>query len=137
MENSRAAFRQLTYPKVLITALLLGVLAWFSEGLALWLILAALESPLSLNGAVAIYSISTLVGALSTLPGGLVGTEASMLALLRQVGAGRGAASAGTLLVRLVTLWFAVLLGILALVLLSRQRGAYTEAEESGSLGMR
>ncbi len=43
-----------------------------------------------------------------------------MLALLQQGGVARGAAAAGTLLVRLVTLWFAVAIGLGALAMLNR-----------------
>ena len=59
-----------------------------------------------------------LVGAITTLPGGLVGTEGVMVALLQQLGTGRGAAVLGTLLVRVATLWFAVVIGLAALAYL-------------------
>ncbi len=127
--DSRAAFRTLASPRALLAGMMLSLLAWLSEGVALWVILGAMDSQASLNGSVAIYSMSTLIGALSTLPGGLVGTEASMLALLQQTGANKGDASAATLLVRLVTLWFAVGLGVMALLILSRQRGRSRTAE--------
>ena len=54
-----------------------------------------------------------------------------MLALLQQSGISRGVATAGTLLVRLVTLWFAVALGLAALLCLSRLRpGSIQEQNE-------
>ena len=74
----------------------------------------------ALAEALPIYAAAMLVGAISTLPGGLVGTEGSMVALLQQAGITRALASTGTLLVRLVTLWFAVALGLAALVCLHR-----------------
>ena len=74
----------------------------------------------ALAEALPIYAAATLVGAMSTLPGGLVGAEGSMVALLQQAGITRALASTGTLLVRLVTLWFAVALGLAALVSLHR-----------------
>ena len=111
----------------------LGILAWFSEGAALWVILRGLDDPnVSLPWAVAIYAASTLVGAISTLPGGLVGTEATLVALLQQAGTARGPASVATLLVRVVTLWFAVLVGVAALVYFSRQSRPDSAQKESG-----
>ena len=49
-----------------------------------------------------------------------MGTEGSMLALLQQSGVTRVGASAGTVLVRLATLWFAVAVGLVALLALRR-----------------
>jgi uncharacterized membrane protein YbhN (UPF0104 family) len=43
-----------------------------------------------------------------------------MLAMLQQSGITKATASAGTVLVRLVTLWFAVAVGLLALLALRR-----------------
>ena len=58
-------------------------------------------------------SFSTVIGAVSALPGGLLTTDASiagMLVLL--LGLDLGTAAAATLLIRLATLWFAVGLGM-------------------------
>ena len=132
LEISRGAFRKLGRPQPLLAAVVLGILAWFSEGAALWVILRGLDANVSLPLAIAIYAASTLVGAISTLPGGLVGTEGTMVALLQQAGTARGPASVATLLVRLVTLWFAVLVGVAALVYLSRQTRPDSAQKESG-----
>lgn len=59
-------------------------------------------------------SFSTVIGAISTLPGGLGAAEASiagMLILLLSLGT--GTAAAATLLIRFATLWFGVGLGVL------------------------
>jgi uncharacterized membrane protein YbhN (UPF0104 family) len=55
-------------------------------------------------------------GALSLLPAGLGGMEAILTALLVAHGASAGLALGITVQVRLVTLWLAVALGVLALV---------------------
>ena len=44
-------------------AVILGVGAWFSEGLALWVILEGLNAEVPLLRAVPIYAAATLVGA--------------------------------------------------------------------------
>ena len=96
---------------------------------------AACRAPGNVNwlgSALPIYAAATLIGAISTLPGGLVGTEGSMVALLQQSGIARGAASAGTLIVRLTTLWFAVAVGLVALAWLNRVRPTQGLTEEGG-----
>ncbi len=132
LRASYQGLRQLAAPKVLLVAIVLGVAAWFSEGLALWVILRGLDADVALSRALPIYAAATLVGALSALPGGLVGTEGSMVALLQQSGIARGPASAATLLVRLATLWFAVAVGLVALAYLNRFGPPRVAAASSG-----
>jgi uncharacterized protein (TIRG00374 family) len=122
IQSSREGLRSLTRPRVVLVAVALGTLAWLSEGVALWVIVQGLDAEVVLSRALPIYAAATLVGAVSALPGGLVGTEGSMVVLLQQAGVTRTAASAGTLLVRLVTLWFAVVIGLAALAWLHRRQ---------------
>ena len=116
LRDSQEGFKELAAPRVLVVGVAIGAVAWFAEGLALWVILRGIGSEIDLVRALPIYAAATLVGAVTALPGGLVGTEGSMLALLQQSGVTRTSASAGTVLIRLVTLWFAVLVGLLALL---------------------
>ena len=118
LRDSQEGFRELAAPRVMAAGVAIGTLAWFAEGLALWVILKGIGSEIDLFRALSIYAAATLVGAVTALPGGLVGTEGSMLALLQQSGVTRVGASAGTVLVRLVTLWFAVAVGLAALLAL-------------------
>jgi glycosyltransferase 2 family protein len=75
----------------------------------------ALDTPLPVVTATSIYAFSMLTGALSFMPGGLGGAEATMILLLRLHGIPMTLALSATILIRLATLWFAVLLGVLAL----------------------
>jgi glycosyltransferase 2 family protein len=99
----------------------LGTLSWLGEGIGFYLILLGLGLPPStqlLVMAVFTLSFSTIIGAVSALPGGLGAAEASiagMLALL--VGLNTPLAATATLLIRLATLWFGVLLGLLVWVI--------------------
>ena len=120
LRTSQEGMRRLAAPSVMAVAVLLGALAWLSEGVALWVILSGLDAQISMARAVPVYAASTLVGAASAMPGGLVGTEGTMVALLQQSGVGRGAASVATLIVRLATLWFAVAVGLVAMLWLSK-----------------
>ena len=96
--------------------LIIGILAWFAEGLGFWWLLSALGHPLPLATAVFIYAFAMLVGGLSFLPGGLGSSEAVMITLLVLNGVPEAAAVTATLICRLATLWFAVGLGALFLM---------------------
>jgi uncharacterized membrane protein YbhN (UPF0104 family) len=129
VQLSREGLRRLTALGPLVLAISLGGLAWLSEGLAFWLILHGLDFEVSPLQALPIYASATIVGAITTLPGGLVGTEGTMLAMLQQAGVARDGASAATLLIRLVTLWFAVGIGLIALAVLNRRHLVGAEKE--------
>ncbi|MFZ6019822.1 MAG: lysylphosphatidylglycerol synthase domain-containing protein, partial [Chloroflexota bacterium] len=66
------------------------------------------------SNAVFILAFSTVVGAVSALPGGLGASEASIAGMLVLVGGAAPAiASAATVIIRLATLWFGVSLGLI------------------------
>ncbi len=112
-EGSFTLFR----PLPTLVAVGLGTLSWFGEGLGMFLILVGLGLPANwhtLSIAVFVLAFSIVIGAVSTLPGGLGASEASiagMLVLL--LGVGADTAAAATLLIRFATLWFGVSLGLL------------------------
>ncbi len=95
----------------------LALLAWGLEATAFWLILDGLGFTVAPGAAAAVFGISTLVGALSMLPGGLGGFEAAMLLMLTGLGLDSPAAVAATLVLRIATLWMISLLGGLAMAL--------------------
>jgi uncharacterized protein (TIRG00374 family) len=66
---------------------------------------------ISLVKAVFIYAFSTLAGALSMLPGGIGATEGSMTSLLLLIQIPKALATTATIIIRVCTVWFAVLLG--------------------------
>ncbi|HEY8381278.1 MAG TPA: lysylphosphatidylglycerol synthase transmembrane domain-containing protein [Microvirga sp.] len=101
--------------RVLFLTLILGVAGWLAEAYALSLVLSALGADIPLAACAFIFAASALAGALVLLPGGLGGTEASMVGLLVLSGVDMGAAVAATGLIRLTTLWFATGLGLIAL----------------------
>ena len=114
LREAQQAIRKMSRPGPFLVATALAFLAWLSEGLALWVVLEGLGADVGLLLSLPIYAGSVLVGAATTLPGGLVGTEGAMVTLLQQTGAERDVAAAGTLLVRVATLWFAVVVGLAA-----------------------
>lgn len=102
-------------PGLLVLATLISVVSWGAEAVAFYLVLEWLGADISFSFAIFVYAISMLAGALSFLPGGLGGAEAIMISLLVLKGMSMPAAIAATVFIRLATLWFAVLIGLLAL----------------------
>jgi uncharacterized protein (TIRG00374 family) len=101
----------------------LSVVSWFFECVAFWAVVHGFSgASVNLQAATFIYASMTVAGALSFLPGGLGITEAGMLLMLGELGhgAGRGVAAAATFVTRLCTLWFAVVVGLIALVVFAR-----------------
>ena len=106
---------------MLLYGIAIGLVAWGAEGVAFYYIMHILGADISLQTGLFIYAFSMLVGALSFLPGGLGGTEATMVALLMLHNVPQPQAVAATVLIRLATLWFAVALGVMALSMKRRE----------------
>src|SRR5678809_962969 len=100
---------------MLALATALAVPAWGCECVGFAAIVNAFPGAhVDLGLAIVIYASTTIAGALSFLPGGLGVTEGGMILLLVEGASGLDRATAldATLLTRLATLWFAVLIGL-------------------------
>lgn len=105
--------------RFLVVGLGIGIVAWLLEGYGLFLVMQefALDQT-TVSLAIAIYGMAILLGALSFMPGGLGGAEATMIFLLVKAGFDHPSAVAITFICRLATLWFAMILGVITLFLL-------------------
>jgi len=112
------SLRDLSRPATLVPALLLSVGAWGLQCLSLYLIAAPMAGlSLSPLASILAYTAPLLAGAGALVPGGVGVAEATMAGLLTQLGgAGIADAAAATAIVRAVTLWWAVALGLGALI---------------------
>jgi uncharacterized protein (TIRG00374 family) len=123
LEEAYQTTAELLRPRPLILGVLLSVVSWFFECAAFWAVVNGfVGASVDIQAATFIYASMTVAGALSFLPGGLGVTEAGMLAMLEQLATGcnRSVAAAATFVTRLCTLWFAVLIGIAALLVFAR-----------------
>jgi uncharacterized membrane protein YbhN (UPF0104 family) len=110
------AARALLETPLLAGMTVLSAVSWFFECLAAYVCVRGLRLDLSLEDTVVVFSLGSLAGALSFLPGGLGVAEGSMTGLIRVLGeVPRAGAVAATVLIRLATLWFAVALGLVGL----------------------
>ena len=94
----------------------LTLAAWAGQGVAAWLVCRELGVDITLLTVTGFYAVAMVAGALSALPAGLGGTEAVLAGLLAAYGATPGTALTVTVLIRLLTLWLAVAIGIATLL---------------------
>ena len=115
------AARVLLGTRLLLGMTALSALSWFCECLAAYVCVRGLRLDLSLADTVVVFSLGSLAGALSFLPGGLGVAETSMTGLMRVLGdVSKAGAAAATVLIRLATFWFAVVLGLVGLAVEER-----------------
>lgn len=120
-----AAFYESSYhifkPKYLLISVLVGLVSWASQGLAFYLVMLGFGVAAGFDtmlASVSIFNISAVVGAVVATPGGLGGVEGSLAALSSQIlMLTRSEAAAAALLIRFITLWFAVAIGLVCLAL--------------------
>ncbi|MHA1974063.1 MAG: lysylphosphatidylglycerol synthase transmembrane domain-containing protein [Candidatus Hodarchaeales archaeon] len=117
--------------RTFLGALLLGIIGWTCEGLGFFLIAQNLDINLTVDAAVFIYAASSLLGAISFLPGGLGVMEGSMEVFLADF-LRISAALAGALiiLIRFTTLWFGVGLGLIILLIVVKRLDTVNEASK-------
>jgi uncharacterized membrane protein YbhN (UPF0104 family) len=111
--------RRLLHPQPLLTGIVAGLLAWGAEGLGFYIIGQGLHIGGTIVNFIGIYALAVLAGSAAFfMPAGIGGTEIVMTTLLAERGAPLKVAIIATLLCRLATLWFAVLLGVSAVAAL-------------------
>jgi uncharacterized membrane protein YbhN (UPF0104 family) len=118
--EARSAAVELLGWRLLTAMTLLSAVSWFFECLAAYVCVRGLDLDVSLGETVAVFSLGSLAGALSFLPGGLGVAETSMTALFRALDVPKAGAAAATVLIRLATLWFAVAVGLIGLAVEDR-----------------
>ena len=113
--------RILLSPRSLLFAVGIGVISWGFEGFVVYLAVKALGGEISILASFFAVSFSSLLGALSFLPGGLGVAEGSIMAILLLTGISSEIAAAATIITRFSTLWLGVLIGIAGLALVQRE----------------
>lgn len=122
-ESSYELFR----PKVLLLSVFLGIVSWAGECIGFFLILQGLgiaPTWLLFWQATFMLAAATIIGAVSGLPGGLGAAEFTIAGMMQTLVLGHpdpGLAGTATILVRLFTLWFAVILGLITAAVFRRR----------------
>jgi uncharacterized protein (TIRG00374 family) len=136
-ENVRAmhgTFKELSDPQDLIGMSILSAFAWFFECLGLYFVILGFNETMALPLATFIFSFASLAGAVSMIPGGLGVAEATISGLLQFFGIATAISVGIALIVRLGTLWYGAILGIV-IYLLFRKDIKRTEGKNAKSSG--
>jgi len=122
LEAAYESLATMLKPQNLFVPSVLSAAAWMLECLALWVILGGFGESTSIPLSTFFYATSTLVGAIVPVPGGLGVTESALMGQMTTMGHVEGnTATAAMILVRFATLWFAVIVGFVALSLMKRR----------------
>ena len=112
LEGAATALGGLLAPGQAWWAVALSTAAWGAECVGMWVACRGLGLEVTAGQACFVYAAGTLVGSLSFLPGGLGGTEATIVWLLGRLAIPDAAGAAAALVIRLFTLWLAVAVGL-------------------------
>ena len=105
-----------TNVKVATICILLAVTYWFIVSSAVYYVLIGFDiNALNYLKVLAIYATSTLLGAISFIPGGLGVTEGTLTGLLTLEGIDVSTALILSVMIRLLTLWYSAFIGFIAL----------------------
>ncbi len=119
-EGFREAAKTLLDGRSMAVSVPLGMLSWGAEALVLSIVAASMGYGLPPGVALLSHAAGSVAGAVSMIPGGLGLTELTIDGILGDYLPG-AAATVTTLIMRFATLWFSVLLGVLALAALRRK----------------
>lgn len=112
--------KTLLYSPALSIGLISGFIAWSIQGTAFYLLLTQLEFNITIFSAISIYSIALISGALSFVPGGIGSTEIVMGVFLYYFGAPKEIVVIAPIIIRITSLWFAVLIGLISTIIISK-----------------
>ena len=124
LNEFHGASNELLALRPILVATVISFLAWGLEIVAVYLCVVAIGASVPFLMVVFIFAVSSIGGALSMVPGGIGVAEAGLAGGFRfYANLSGGLAGALTLLIRLVTLWFATLIGIVGLLVVRRVIG--------------
>ncbi|MEJ7841597.1 MAG: lysylphosphatidylglycerol synthase transmembrane domain-containing protein [Rubrobacter sp.] len=118
------ASNELLGARPLVVGTAISFLSWGLECLGVYLCAVGLGAEADFLLVVFVFAVSSLLGVLSMIPGGIGAVEAGLvLQFVKFSEMSSGLAGALTFVIRLATLWFATFIGIVGLLLVRRMLG--------------
>ena len=114
-EEFRTSTEKLTPPKTMISLLLITFLTKLVPMIAVYLVFDLFNLNIDFFNTSQIYFTSQIIGLLSFVPGGIIITEAGLLGLILKTGSDLSVAAMLVLLIRILTFWFPMFIGFIAL----------------------
>ena len=121
-ELYESAFILIRFP-ALVKMTLLSFVSWFFECYGFYLVLTGFGIEVSLFWSIFVYAFATIVGSITMLPGGLGATEGSITLLMIENGISKDLSVIATFIIRVATLWFAILVGTISLIIYQKRIG--------------
>lgn len=116
LEEIFKSFQDLIKKDVLFISIAVGTIAWFIECCCLYLLVNYLNKyDISIFQSTFAHATSTLVGAISLIPAGIGATEFTTSQILVKFGIGLDYSIISSFIIRLITIWYATILGFLML----------------------
>tara|TARA_Y100000741_G_scaffold116894_1_gene87645 strand:- start:1813 stop:2754 length:942 start_codon:yes stop_codon:yes gene_type:complete len=114
--NSYDVIKESTRPKIFIISSILSAIYWIFESIAVYFILKSFGIDLlSIFDVIPTYATSIILGVASFIPAGLGVSESTLIGLLSLQGLTISTAISLTIFIRLLTLWYSVFIGFIAL----------------------
>ena len=98
--------------KVLLYGIPLSFIIWFLEILRVYVVFLALNVNAPLEIIAAVFVISTLIGMIPLLPGGLGAVDGMMILLYSYAGIPASVSAAVTIVERLISFWMTSIIGV-------------------------
>lgn len=115
------ASNELLATRPLLIGTAISLCSWGIEILAVYLCVVGIGAGTPFLVVVFIFAVGSIAGGVSMLPGGIGAAEAGMAGMFGTVaGLSSGTSVALTFVIRLATLWFATLIGVVGLLLVRR-----------------
>lgn len=101
--------------KLLVIATVISFLVWFLELTRVYVVFLAFGVQVSLGMIAAVFLVSTLIGIIPILPGGLGSIDGGMILLYSLAGITTSISTAATLIERMISLWMVIIIGLILL----------------------
>jgi uncharacterized protein (TIRG00374 family) len=115
LNDFHGASNELLAARPLVVGTVISFLSWGLEILAVYLCAVGIGAQMPFLVVTFIFAVSSIAGSLSMLPGGIGAAEAGLAGGFVTAGLSGALAVALTFVIRLVTLWFATLIGVAGL----------------------
>ena len=99
-------------PKIFLKSSIITVISWGFEALGLYFVFRSFDIDLGVANACSLYVITSFIGAVSLLPGGVGSSEGSLLGLLLLDGFSYTQVLGPVLITRFLALWYMIIIGI-------------------------
>ncbi len=129
------ASNELLGTRAILAATVISFFSWGLEVLAVYLCVVGIGAEVPFLMVVFIFAVSSILGVLSMLPGGIGAAEAGLAGqFIAIAGLAGGLAAALTIVIRLATLWFAVVIGMAGLLALRFMLGKVETPSEKAEI---